>query len=69
MTQHIPSTDTLHVALIAATLALMESTSTYATGSIEQRQQIFVDTYEILYACVTQSADDIRARVKARQPG
>lgn len=69
MTQHIPSTDTLHVALIAATLALVTTTLGYSQRSIAERQQIFVDTYEILFACVAQNADEARARLKARQPG
>jgi len=66
MTQSIPSTDKIHVALVAATLALMETTTEYAKAAIEQRQQIFVDTYEILVKCVTQSPDEARVRLEAR---
>jgi len=66
MTQSIPSTDKIHVALVAATLALMETTLEYAELAIEQRQQIFVDTYETVAQCVTLSPDEARVRLEAR---
>jgi len=68
----LPNTDSLPIALIAATLDLIKPTgpaAARAQRTIEERLQDFVDTYEVLSACVTKNPDEARARLKARQPG
>jgi hypothetical protein len=65
MAQAIPDTDSVIVALIAATLSLVESSEFYSSQKIERRCQSFVEVYEVLSTLVQEGAEGARTILEA----